>query len=90
MKVKSMLVGNEQPTPPFNWDVPRLYSNQEGDKVILSTGYHDNNTFSGTVIFNTQKENSKHSLGYFSHKWDKSSFIPLPPNRQITLQNSND
>ncbi len=91
MKVKSMLVGNEQPTNEINWDEPRLlyYTNPDGQMlwIVQSTGIHRVEGFEGMVVFSTAPQTH---VGEFRTDWTKQLHTPLSPNQQVILQNSND
>ena len=90
MKVKSTLVGNEQPTPQIDWDKPQLLMyalEPQKTYVVLTNGGHNNGLFSGVVVYT---ENNEVATGEIGDDFAKKCFSIVPPNQQIVLQNSND
>jgi hypothetical protein len=87
MKVKSSLVGNEQPTPKIDWSKPQLLVSKETKAIILSQGECDADRFSGTLLV---KNESPSDVGYYSSDWKKVNFELVPNLYQVILQNSND
>jgi hypothetical protein len=51
-----------------------------GGIIVLSNGTSNSEEFSGTVI-----RSEDHEIGYYSGKWIKSSFQPLPLPQTITF-----
>jgi hypothetical protein len=86
MKVKSSLVGNEQPTNQIDWDKPQLLSGKCG-AVVMNTGTHNDVNFYFTVLVPSA---IFPSVGIHFTTGDKDYFLPLPAHQQVTLQNSND
>jgi hypothetical protein len=92
MKVKSSLVGNEQPTNQIDWGKPQLLlfnlSNEENIWIIQSNGKHGHGKFEGMVVW--AHPNASVKVGDIETTWTKTSYSPLSPNQQVILQNSND
>ena len=92
MKVKSTLVGNEQPTNPTNWDKPQLLFYELHDKenswIVQSNGKHKGDKFQGTVVWSGT--NATVRVGDFGTTWTKKAYIILSTSQQVILQNTPD
>ena len=91
MKVKSTLVGNEQPTLKINWDKLQLFKYngiKDIDLVVLSSGVHSDTVFSATVVL--ANRTNHRFVGEQVDDFSKDCFKPFNPEQQVILQNSND
>ncbi len=92
MKVKSTLVGNEQPTPQIDWNKPQLvsFSNPDGELywVIQTNAKSTLARFEGMVVY--AHPNASITIGDFRRTWVKKSYNLLPLKQSIVLFNSND
>jgi hypothetical protein len=90
MKVKSTLIGNEQPMLQIDWDKPQLLVFSEIPHkpfVVLSNGKHQGATFEATVLYT---QNDMRKINEFDCEFAKRYFQLLPTDQQVILQNSND
>jgi hypothetical protein len=91
MKVKSMLVGIDQPTPQIDWNKPQMfkYTGELGiDLVVLSSGVHSGTMFHATVVL--ANRTNHRFVGEQVDDFSKDLFKPFNPDQQVILQNSND
>lgn len=69
--------------PEINWNKVQLLQGDSGNRIVMSTGKHNDGNFSGTVVFSDGSHHYK--TGVYSECWVKAAFKPF--NGRIELSN---
>ncbi len=84
--MESRVVDCQAVSKGINFNEPQLvyYTATSDSCIILTTGIHDGDSFSGVVI---STDIDFHHLGKFSQNWSKASFDILSENIEIVIKN---
>lgn len=66
----------------INWDTAQWLINKKQDKIILSSGFHNQATFHGVCL-----PCSEYMAGRDSQGWVKAEFTPIKEALTIKIQN---
>lgn len=71
------LVTKKEDTSSINWDKVMLvrYNSITGERIILTSGRHTDDEFSGTMIIDTVS--TVPSIGEHCNNWSKACFLPI-------------
>ena len=69
----------------IDWDKPQWLIHKEAGNVVLSTGKHCSNDFSGTCL-----PSESHPNGEYCKNWSKACFKPLTYSINFEISNNED
>ena len=76
--MKTIIIDKENQLEEINWEIPMVVKHKNSELIIITNGYHDDDEFHGTVLYNydaiNNNDDCEHIIGYFSREWFKEGF----------------